>query len=1187
MEMGECDPRKSRMQDLHKWRVLKTLGKGQFGVAYLIDNCYEDAHMNIAVAKVVTLDFLGEKDRVQAAQEVTLLRSLNHPFIVGYYNHFLAETPIRELTILMEYCDGGELRVKIKGYARTQTLIPEKQIMRWFLQLTLALQYVHRRHVLHRDLKSSNVFLRNQDTDCLIGDFGISRVLEGTIDAAATVVGTPYYMSPEVCRSEPYSYRSDIWALGCILYEMCMLKHAFESENLLGLVYKIVSDNYDPIPKIYSAELSALIDQCLEKSAHLRPDSIDLVTDSFVQKFMTDDLYEKQRACLQQLESDNSRSRDDIAEKHRGDRGVPTTASLQASTSAETIATITPPPPLHTPPTNTAHVTVTTPSTGVGMNSENESPSKRRAGAGGPGFGGAGPRLPLIYTHDGPPPASPYGNQNNGISPVAVPPSPSGNHMPGPSLGKTRASSSMPGTDWTQQQQQSKIPNIPEHKLYFFLIIARVRAGVVRQKVNWLQVFAMFDKTSQGLLNDWVFMRAMTAMHLGLSTREIQEMFKNMSVKEAIALKDFGEYILRIPDQVKEYEEWGYEMLAEMVKQASSTMQGVARGSQVRIQGLKNSPHLNGMEGVCEGWDAITCRWIIRLRTGDLKSIKDANLSSTPDSMGIPQRTTEALKDTSALYRLMCGDDPSGVLDGKRFYQVVQELLPKLTEKERQILFYLSPKNVDGFVDVRGLLSVVGDRSSRRHSTSDDPCSPVSNRGRLGEQQREGSFGGPGGLPSPGPPPPPPMGSPPPTVGIGKSLGMSTGAATVDIALYRLQRRLKEHRCKLSSVLPLFQENKDKIYVDQLLECCSVVPLGLSRVEMQKVFNALQDNTRSVSPEKLEKELEGHSTYSSHEDIAFERIQFVKLIMELRKLDTKDIGRVSPQDFRMVLMQTEGYLTSSELEFLIAITDKDADGNVEYLSFIQRYDARGAAKGNQVEMAKWLPHVNMVRCICYPSIASGTVNEVLHERARRRLKACNVSLPMALRLLMPPDSASTVPIETLAKALGYFPLHLSLAEAAGVAHHITDNQRQISTSLLEKKLSVVCTSLDELTLQVAERLGPNILSSAPFSLGDDFMTQQHFIKCIKGILGAGADLDRVSEDKCLLIADKNAQGRIKWKDFIRHLQSCKGKKQANRNISSLKGDAIAEPHSWRQMRGGPTKKGTRWLCWRSRDAYEV
>jgi NIMA (never in mitosis gene a)-related kinase 1/4/5 len=100
----------------------------------------------------------------------------------------------------------------------------------------LALKHIHEKRILHRDIKTSNIFLTSNGT-VKIGDFGISRILEGTKEETQSVVGTPYYMSPEVCQSKPYSYKSDIWALGCCLYELCTLKHAFDAKNLLGLVY--------------------------------------------------------------------------------------------------------------------------------------------------------------------------------------------------------------------------------------------------------------------------------------------------------------------------------------------------------------------------------------------------------------------------------------------------------------------------------------------------------------------------------------------------------------------------------------------------------------------------------------------------------------------------------------------------------------------------------------------------------------------------------------------------------------------------------------------------------------------------------------------------------------------------------------------------------------------------------------
>ena len=114
------------------------------------------------------------------------------------------------------------------------------------MQICLALEYVHDQGVIHRDIKTQNIFLTGNNT-VKLGDFGVSKLLGTAISNAMTVVGTPYYMSPEVCKSEPYSAKSDVWALGCILYELCTLKKAFEADNLLGLVYKIVMDPVKPL----------------------------------------------------------------------------------------------------------------------------------------------------------------------------------------------------------------------------------------------------------------------------------------------------------------------------------------------------------------------------------------------------------------------------------------------------------------------------------------------------------------------------------------------------------------------------------------------------------------------------------------------------------------------------------------------------------------------------------------------------------------------------------------------------------------------------------------------------------------------------------------------------------------------------------------------------------------------------
>lgn len=132
------------------------------------------------------------------------------------------------------------------------------------------MKHIHDRKILHRDLKTQNIFLTSKG-EIKIGDFGIARVLQHTYDCAQTAIGTPYYLSPEICQEKPYNQKSDIWSLGCIFYEMVTLKHAFDANSMKALVIKILRGNYPPIPNCYSTELKSLIDELLQKDPHRRP----------------------------------------------------------------------------------------------------------------------------------------------------------------------------------------------------------------------------------------------------------------------------------------------------------------------------------------------------------------------------------------------------------------------------------------------------------------------------------------------------------------------------------------------------------------------------------------------------------------------------------------------------------------------------------------------------------------------------------------------------------------------------------------------------------------------------------------------------------------------------------------------------------------------------------------------------
>ncbi|NXG08269.1 NEK3 kinase, partial [Sakesphorus luctuosus] len=253
---------------MEEYKVLKVLGEGSFGRALLVHHRISDQKYAMKEIRLPMSSSGVENSR----KEAVLLAKMKHPNIVAYKESFEADG---HLYIVMEYCDDGDLMQKIKH--QRGNLFPEDTILHWFVQMCLAVKHIHDKRVLHRDIKSKNIFL-TQNGKVKLGDFGSARLLAHPMSYACTYVGTPYYVPPEIWESMPYNNKSDIWSLGCILYELCTLKHPFQANSWKHLILKICKGSYDPLPSHYSYELHYLIKQMFKRDPRNRPSASTILS---------------------------------------------------------------------------------------------------------------------------------------------------------------------------------------------------------------------------------------------------------------------------------------------------------------------------------------------------------------------------------------------------------------------------------------------------------------------------------------------------------------------------------------------------------------------------------------------------------------------------------------------------------------------------------------------------------------------------------------------------------------------------------------------------------------------------------------------------------------------------------------------------------------------------------------------
>ncbi|EDR00959.1 uncharacterized protein LACBIDRAFT_145454, partial [Laccaria bicolor S238N-H82] len=270
---------------LDQYDPLDVIGNGSFGI---IRKVRRKSDGLIFARKELNFERMSDRDRKQIVSEVNILKDLHHDHIVRYHDRYV-DRDAGILYILMEYCGGGDLSAIIKQAMKQNRPISEDVIWNYFMQILLALHHCHHPNghgrsssgsgatgILHRDLKPDNVFL--DENNCVkLGDFGLSKAL-AQASFANTYVGTPYYMSPELMQEKAYDSKSDIWSLGCLIYELCALKPPFhEAKTHSELSILIRNGRIPPLPRGYSQALFGVIKAMLNLNPAMRPSAAQLL----------------------------------------------------------------------------------------------------------------------------------------------------------------------------------------------------------------------------------------------------------------------------------------------------------------------------------------------------------------------------------------------------------------------------------------------------------------------------------------------------------------------------------------------------------------------------------------------------------------------------------------------------------------------------------------------------------------------------------------------------------------------------------------------------------------------------------------------------------------------------------------------------------------------------------------------
>ena len=257
---------------LENYEILKEIGKGSFSTVYLVKK--KITQKEYALKKVNILN-LAEKEHQNSLKEVNFLSEIKDPNVIGYEESFY-DNNLNYLYVIMEYAPYGDLSKILQNKKKKKEYFTEIDLLNMYLQIASGLKAIHAKQIIHRDLKSANIFIIHQNDLVLkIGDFNVSKKID-YLNLKNTQTGTPYYASPEIWENKPYDFKSDIWSMGCLFYEIASFSTPFKGNNMNELYENILKVNMSPLPKHYSSNIDKIIKMCLRKDANLRPNINDI-----------------------------------------------------------------------------------------------------------------------------------------------------------------------------------------------------------------------------------------------------------------------------------------------------------------------------------------------------------------------------------------------------------------------------------------------------------------------------------------------------------------------------------------------------------------------------------------------------------------------------------------------------------------------------------------------------------------------------------------------------------------------------------------------------------------------------------------------------------------------------------------------------------------------------------------------